>query len=213
MHSEAWLDLLQQERAIAVIRAPNIATGVAMAQAVYAGGLRLIEVTWGSREPDRLIQTLRQCLPNAVIGAGTIIQKCEFEQARQSGAQFIFAPGTDAEMIAAAVAAQLPIIPGALTPTEILTAWHLGATCVKVFPIQAMGSANYLRSLCIPLADIPLVPTGGVTLANAAEMIAAGAIAVGLAGDLFPKAAIAAGQWDIVQSQTQRLVARLTPYR
>lgn len=76
-----------------------------------------------------------------------------------------------------------------------------------------MGSANYLRSLCIPLADIPLVPTGGVTLANAAEMIAAGAIAVGLAGDLFPKAAIAAGQWDIVQSQTQRLVARLTPYR
>jgi 2-dehydro-3-deoxyphosphogluconate aldolase/(4S)-4-hydroxy-2-oxoglutarate aldolase len=213
MRSEAWLNLLQQERAIAVIRAPDISTGITMAQAVYAGGMRLIEVTWGSCQPDRLIQELRQCLPQGVIGAGTITAIHQLEQAQQAGAQFIFSPGTSAPLIATAASAQLPIIPGALTPTEILTAWELGATCVKVFPIQAIGYADYLRSVRVPLAGIPLIPTGGITLANAAEMLAAGAIAVGLAGDLFPKAAMANGHWQTVQSLAQLLVESLKPYR
>lgn len=184
-----------------------------MAEAMYAGGLRLIEITWGSHEPDRLVRELRELLPNAVIGAGTIRDLGQFEQARRSGAEFIFAPGTDAAVIQAAVAAALPVIPGALTPTEILTAWQLGATCVKVFPITAVGEANYLKSLRVPLAGIPLIPTGGIDFDNAGAMLEAGAIAVALAGDLFPAGAIAAGDWETVRSQAAALVKRLAHYR
>jgi 2-dehydro-3-deoxyphosphogluconate aldolase / (4S)-4-hydroxy-2-oxoglutarate aldolase len=208
-----WLKLLQQERAIAVVRAPDFPTGLAMAQAMYDGGLRLIEITWGSHEPAQLVRELRVSLPDAVIGAGTIRDMAQFEQARRSGAEFIFAPGTDAAIVQAAVAAQLPVIPGALTPTEILTAWQLGATCVKVFPITAVGEANYLKSLRVPLAGIPLIPTGGINFDNAGSMIAAGAIAVALAGDLFPQAMVASGNWDGVRSQAAVLVKRLAPYR
>jgi 2-dehydro-3-deoxyphosphogluconate aldolase / (4S)-4-hydroxy-2-oxoglutarate aldolase len=213
MDAADWLQLLGAERAIAVVRAPDFPTGLAMAEAMYAGGLRLIEITWGSSEPDRLVRELRDRWPDAVIGAGTIRTMEQFEQARRSGAEFIFAPGTDAAVIQAAVAAQLPVVPGALTPTEILTAWQLGATCVKVFPITAVGEASYLRSLRVPLAGIPLIPTGGINFDNAASMIEAGAIAVALAGDLFPAGAIAAGDWEVVRSQAALLVDRLAPYR
>jgi 2-dehydro-3-deoxyphosphogluconate aldolase / (4S)-4-hydroxy-2-oxoglutarate aldolase len=213
MNATDWLQRLQQERAIAVIRALDVPTGLAMAQAMYDGGLRLVEITWGSRDPDRLVQELRDRWPDAVIGAGTIRDMAQFEQARRSGAEFIFAPGTDAAIIQAAIAAQLPVIPGALTPTEILTAWQLGATCVKVFPITAVGEANYLRSLRVPLSGIPLIPTGGINFDNAASMIEAGAIAVAMAGDLFPAAAIAQGDWDTVRSQAALLVDRLSSYR
>jgi 2-dehydro-3-deoxyphosphogluconate aldolase / (4S)-4-hydroxy-2-oxoglutarate aldolase len=213
MNAVDWLKLLQQERAIAVVRSPDLPTGLAMAEAMYAGGLRLIEITWGSHEPDRLVRELRVLLPDAVIGAGTIRDLGQFEQARRSGAEFIFAPGTDAAVIQAAVEAGLPVVPGALTPTEILTAWQLGATCVKVFPITAVGEANYLKSLRVPLAGIPLIPTGGIDFENAESMIEAGAIAVALAGDLFPAGAIASGDWDAVRSQAALLVERLAPYR
>jgi 2-dehydro-3-deoxyphosphogluconate aldolase / (4S)-4-hydroxy-2-oxoglutarate aldolase len=213
MNAADWLKLLQQERAIAVVRSPDLPTGLAMAQAMYDGGLRLIEITWGSHEPDRLVRELHDRLPDAVIGAGTIRDLAQFEQAQRSGAEFIFAPGTDPVVIQAAVAAHLPVIPGALTPTEILTAWQLGATCIKVFPITAVGEANYLHSLRVPLAGIPLIPTGGINFDNAGPMLAAGAIAVALAGELFPAAAIAAGDWDAVRSQAALLVERLAPYR
>jgi 2-dehydro-3-deoxyphosphogluconate aldolase / (4S)-4-hydroxy-2-oxoglutarate aldolase len=213
MNAADWLQLLRQERAIAVIRSPDMPTGLAMAQAMYHGGLRLIEITWGSHEPDRLVRELRDRLPDAVIGAGTIRDLAQFEQARRSGAEFIFAPGTDAGVIQAAVAVQLPMIPGALTPTEILTAWQLGATCVKVFPITAVGEANYLKSLRVPLAGIPLIPTGGINFDNAGSMIEAGAIAVALAGDLFPARAIACGDWAQIRSQAAVLVERLASYR
>jgi 2-dehydro-3-deoxyphosphogluconate aldolase / (4S)-4-hydroxy-2-oxoglutarate aldolase len=213
MNTADWLQLLEQERAIAVVRSPDLPTGLAMAQAMYDGGLRLIEITWGSHEPDRLVRELHDRLPDAVIGAGTIRDLAQFEQAQRSGAEFIFAPGTDPVVIQAAVAAHLPVIPGALTPTEILTAWQLGATCIKVFPITAVGEANYLHSLRVPLAGIPLIPTGGINFDNAGPMLAAGAIAVALAGELFPAAAIAAGDWDAVRSQAALLVERLAPYR
>jgi 2-dehydro-3-deoxyphosphogluconate aldolase/(4S)-4-hydroxy-2-oxoglutarate aldolase len=100
-------------------------------------------------------------------------------------------------------------VPGALTPTEIVTAWDSGATCVKVFPIEAVGGANYIKSLQGPLGHIPLIPTGGVTLENAKEFIKAGAIAVGLSGDLFPKPLIAAQDWDAIAQRAKTLKQQL----
>jgi 2-dehydro-3-deoxyphosphogluconate aldolase / (4S)-4-hydroxy-2-oxoglutarate aldolase len=210
MSPETWLKLLRQHRAIAVIRTPDRHTGYQLAQAVAAGGIRLIEITWNSHEPDRLIQDCRSALPHCTIGTGTLLTQADLTGAIQAGAEFAFTPHTSPSLIAAAVG--LPIIPGALTPTEIVTAWQAGATCVKVFPVQALGGAAYVRSLQDPIGHIPLIPTGGVTMDNAAELIGAGAIAVGLAGQLFPKDQVAAGDWEGIADRAAQLVHRLAQF-
>jgi 2-dehydro-3-deoxyphosphogluconate aldolase / (4S)-4-hydroxy-2-oxoglutarate aldolase len=213
MYSASWLQLLHQHRAIAVIRAPEFAIGIAMAKAIYAGGMRLIEITWNSDRPIELIKTLQDQIPDATIGVGTMTREADLITVIEAGAAFIFAPNTNVNCLQIAQTHQIPMIPGALTPTEILQAWQAGATCVKVFPIQAVGGANYLKSLAEPLGNIPLIPTGGITLANSAAMLEAGAIAVGLAGDLFPKSAIASSQWQIISTQAEKLLHQLHPYQ
>jgi 2-dehydro-3-deoxyphosphogluconate aldolase / (4S)-4-hydroxy-2-oxoglutarate aldolase len=212
MSPETWLKQLRQHRAIAVIRTPDRATGYHLAQAVAAGGIRLIEITWNSSEPDRLIQDCRSALPHCTIGTGTLLTPDDLAAAIAAGAEFAFTPHTNPGLIAAAAAAGLPIIPGALTPTEIVTAWQAGATCVKVFPVKALGGAAYVRSLQDPIGHIPLIPTGGVTMDNAAELIAAGAIAVGLAGQLFPKEMIQAADWQGIADRAAQLVQRLAQF-
>ena len=209
----SWLSLLQTERAIAVIRTPDLALGRHLAKAVAAGGLRLIEITWNSDRPAQLISTLRQELPDCVIGAGTLLEPIQVREAIAAGAEFLFSPHTNPTLIRIAVDHQVPMVAGALTPTEIVTAWQAGSSGVKVFPIQTVGGARYLRNLRDPLAGIPLIPTGGVTLENAAEFLAAGAIAVGLSGQLFPPAAIAAGDWEQVTDRTKALMHALEPFR
>lgn len=171
--------------------------------------MRLIEITWNSDRPGELIQFLKQELSACVIGAGTLRTVGEVEAAIAAGAAFLFSPHTDFRLIRAAMRQNIPIVTGALTPTEIVTAWQAGAACVKVFPIQAVGGASYIQSLQEPLSEIPLIPTGGVTIENAAEFIESGAIAVGLAGQLFPKQAIAAKDWSIVEARSRQLVENL----
>ena len=209
----SWLSLLQTERAIAVIRTPDLALGRHLAKAVAAGGLRLIEITWNSDRPAQLISTLRQELPDCVIGAGTLLEPIQVREAIAAGAEFLFSPHTNPTLIRIAVDHQVPMVAGALTPTEIVTAWQAGSSGVKVFPIQTVGGARYLRNLRDPLAGIPLIPTGGITLENAAEFLAAGAIAVGLSGQLFPPDAIAAGNWQQVTDRTKALMHALEPFR
>ncbi len=203
--SAIWLSLVRQERAIAVIRSAHIGLGQQMARAVAAGGMRLIEVTWNSDRPAELIAALRRELPDHVIGAGTLLSVADVEAAIAAGAQFLFTPHAAPLLIHAAITQAVPIVAGALTPTEILTAWQAGATCVKVFPIQVVGGVEYLKAIREPLNQIPLIPTGGVTIENAHQFIQAGAVAVGLAGQLFPQAAIARGDWSMVTQQAIRL--------
>lgn len=209
----SWLTLLKAERAIAVIRTPELNLGRQLAQAVAAGGLRLIEITWNSDRPAQLISELRQALPDCVIGAGTLLEPEQVQEAIAAGAEFLFSPHTNPKLIQMAVAHGVPMVAGALTPTEIVTAWQAGSNGVKVFPIQTVGGARYLKNLRDPLEGIPLIPTGGVTLENAAEFLSVGAIAVGLSGQLFPKAAIAASDWSQVTDRTKALVQALDPYR
>lgn len=204
-----WLNLVQTQRAIAVIRAAQIELGVEMAKAVAAGGMKLIEVTWNSTTPAKLIHLLRAELPDCVIGAGTLLTLADLQTALAAGAEFLFTPHTNPALIQTAVAAQVPMIPGALSPTEILTAWQAGAACVKVFPIDAVGGPAYLRHLKGPLGQIPLIPTGGITIDNARSFIDAGAIAVGLAGQLFPQQALTTGNWDLVRERAERLMTQL----
>ncbi len=213
MISENWLNELQQHRAIAVIRAPQIELGRRQAIAVAEGGLRIVEITWNTDSAPALIAQLRSELPHCIIGTGTILDRNALLEAIAAGAQFAFSPHVNIPLIQAAVAAGIPIVPGALTPTEIVTAWQAGATCVKIFPCQAVGYAAYIKGLQGPLGQIPMIPTGGVTIDNAREFIQAGAIAVGLAGDLFPPSLIAAQNWAAIAQRSQTLVTSLQSFR
>ena len=203
----SWLSILQQEKAIAVIRSPRFDLGLAMAEAVAQGGMRLIEITWNSQQPQELIAELRVRLPHCIVGAGTILDRNELQNAISCGAQFIFSPHFDPCLLETAVhRQQIPYVPGVLTPTEIMNAYNMGASALKVFPINAMGGASYLKSLKAPLGDIPLIPTGGVTIDNASQTIAAGAIAVGISSSLFPSSVVKSQDWQQISDRANRLL-------
>lgn len=208
-YSTEWLNLVKMERIIAVIRAEDLAVGLQMAQAVAAGGIELIEITANSDRPWKLIELLRGELPACTIGAGTILNQADLHEAIACGAEYVFCPHIDRHLIRAAIASELPIVAGALTPTEIITAWQAGATAVKVFPIQAVGGVSYLQVLQGPIGQIPLIPTGGVTVINAPDFLAAGALAVGLAGSLFPKDEVRQGDWHSICDRACKLMSRL----
>lgn len=205
MTDQSWLSSIKQHRAIAVIRTPQLSIGQQVAKAVAAGGLRLIEITWNSDRAPELIGQLRSELPNCTIGAGTLLDLNQTQAAIAAGAQFLFTPHVDLTLMQTATQRGVPIIPGALSPTEIITAWQAGASSVKVFPIQAVGGTRYIQSLQGPLGQIPLIPTGGVTLENAKEFIMAGAVGVGLASSLFPKQDLLAENWLAITERAQTL--------
>jgi 2-dehydro-3-deoxyphosphogluconate aldolase / (4S)-4-hydroxy-2-oxoglutarate aldolase len=209
MLNEIWLSQLEKHRAIAVIRAPSIELGQQMAMAVASGGMQLIEITWNSDRAGELISQLRSQLPGCMIGTGTLFNVQQLQEAIAFGAQFLFTPHVDSAMIQAAQKKHVPIIPGALTPTEIVTAWNQGASCVKVFPVQALGGANYIKSLQAPLGKIPLIPTGGVTVENVKGFLKAGAIAVGLSCELFPQKLVSEGNWEAIASRAEKLMQQL----
>jgi 2-dehydro-3-deoxyphosphogluconate aldolase / (4S)-4-hydroxy-2-oxoglutarate aldolase len=209
MVGQDWLSILKQHRIIAVIRVDSLETGLAMAKAVAAGGIRLIEVTWNSTEPAPLIEALRAELPHCMIGCGTLLTLRHVKNAIKAGAQYGFMPHCNPELISYGRDRAWPIHPGALTPTEIVTAWNAGASGVKVFPVSTLGGCDYIRNLQGPLSHIPMIPTGGVTLANAKDFLDAGAIAVGLAEDLFPKTAILKQDWGTIIRRSRQLLQSL----
>ena len=208
--AQTWLQLLQQHRAIAVIRCAEIDTACNMAHAVAAGGMNLIEITWNSQHSEKLIARLKAELPDCIIGTGTILSLERLHQAVSSGAQFAFSPHFNADLFDAALHFhQIPFVPGVFSPTEMVNAWQKGAKVLKVFPIKSLGGAEYIRCVRAPLDRIALIPTGGVTIDNAKAMIDAGAIAVGISSDLFPKQAIALNDWSSITARTKKLLARL----
>jgi len=208
-----WLQQLRQQRAIAVIRVPQFELGLQMARVAAAEGMQLIEITWNCDRPAALIAQLRSELPQCWIGAGTLLAMEPLQRAIAAGAQFLFSPHGDRALLQAARECEIPLVPGALSPSEIVGAWQAGASAVKVFPVQAMGNEGYIQSLQGPLGQIPLIPTGGVTLDNAIAFLQAGAIAVGLSSQLFPKQAIQARDWSAIAQRVQILKRRLARYQ
>jgi 2-dehydro-3-deoxyphosphogluconate aldolase / (4S)-4-hydroxy-2-oxoglutarate aldolase len=206
---ENWLEFVRSHQIIAVIRASDWRIGYKMAQAVADGGIRLIEITVNSDRPWELIAQLRAELPHCSIGVGTVLSLIDVRESIACGAEYIFTPHVDRDLISASIKAGIPIVSGALTPTEIITAWNLGATAIKVFPIQSVGGVSYLEVLQGPIGHIPLIPTGGINLNNAHAFLAAGAVAVGLAGGLFPPDEIARGDWDSIRNRSISLTNTL----
>jgi len=200
---DRWLASVQQQRLIAVIRADSLALGLRLARLAIAAGVGQIEIGWNSAGAAQLVHQLRGEFPDRWIGAGTVLSRSAAEAAIAAGAQFLFSPHTDPVVMAVARSAQVAIVPGALTPTEIMQAWTAGATAVKVFPIAAVGGAAYLQALRSPLPQIPLIPTGGVTLENVQGLLAAGAIGVGVGSQLFPAEWVRQQHWGAIQAHIQ----------
>ena len=200
-----------EHRAIGVIRSPDLALGLRMAEAIAQAGMVLIEIAWNSDQAARLVAQLRDALPECQIGVGTVMTVEQLYAALAAGAQFCFCPHVDQNIIRTAVVEKMAIIPGALSPTEIVTAWQAGANSVKIFPVEVMGGSQYIKSLQGPLGHIPMIPTGGVSLENATDLIAAGAIGIGLSSYLFPKQALQLGDWQAISRRTEQLLQQLHP--
>ncbi|MEI6331725.1 MAG: bifunctional 4-hydroxy-2-oxoglutarate aldolase/2-dehydro-3-deoxy-phosphogluconate aldolase [Pseudanabaena sp.] len=209
----SWLNLLQQHRIIAVVRADNVGVAREMALASAAGGIKLIEIAWNTDRAESLIPKLQQELPDCKIGTGTVLDVGMAERAIDCGCKFLFTPHTNPELIAKGIEHNIPVIAGALTPTEIITAWQAGAAAVKVFPIKVMGGVDYLQCLQPVLRDIPLIPTGGVTLQNADKFLEAGAIAVGISSDLFSSEAVMEDDWTTIIARSQALIQKVQPFQ
>lgn len=181
-------EILQQIREVGIvpiIRTTRAEEAVQAAQAIIAGGINILEVTMTVPGAIPLIQQLAKDLGDKVIlGAGTVLDPETARACILVGAQFIVTPATNLDTITLCRRYGVLIMPGALTPTEIVAAWQAGADMVKVFPCSALGGASYLKNVKAPLPQIELVPTGGVNLNTIADFIKAGASAVGVGADL-----------------------------
>jgi 2-dehydro-3-deoxyphosphogluconate aldolase/(4S)-4-hydroxy-2-oxoglutarate aldolase len=195
---------------IPVVRAKSADEALRIVAALRAGGLPVVEITLTVPNAVDVIATLaREGDANLVVGAGSVVDAPTARACIDAGARFVVSPVTDGGTMAACRERDVVAIPGALTPTEVLAAARAGADMVKVFPVDALGGAAYLRALLGPLPRLALVPTGGVTLANAGELIAAGAAAVGVGSDLTRGdiAAAARAYLDVVRRARGETVA------
>ncbi|AZB71825.1 bifunctional 4-hydroxy-2-oxoglutarate aldolase/2-dehydro-3-deoxy-phosphogluconate aldolase [Synechococcus elongatus] len=180
-----WVTELQQAQVVAVLRSPNLGKGLAMAEAAIARGLRWLEVTWTSDRPAELLSQLREKYPDCCWGAGSLLSLTDLEEAIAAGAMFGVSPILSLPLLERAQAKDLPFLPGALTPTEIMTAQAAGAAVVKLFPASSTGGPAYVRSLQQPLGHPKLFACGGIHPDAVQSYLDAGAIAVGLGSQLF----------------------------
>jgi 2-dehydro-3-deoxyphosphogluconate aldolase / (4S)-4-hydroxy-2-oxoglutarate aldolase len=199
---------------VPVIRAATPELALRAALAVLAGGISIFEITMTVPDAIGVIRSLRRRFGDgAVIGAGTVLDAQTAQACIDAGASFVVSPGLDLASIEIAHLSDVPIMPGALTPTEVITAWKAGADMVKIFPCSAVGGAKYIRALRGPLPQVRYLPTGGVNATTAAEYIAAGASALGVGSELVDMTALAAGHDDVLTARARELVAAVRTAR
>jgi 2-dehydro-3-deoxyphosphogluconate aldolase / (4S)-4-hydroxy-2-oxoglutarate aldolase len=202
---------------IPVLRGNHEDVVVRAAHALIEAGLTAIEVTMTVPNAIDAIATLVRDAAGshsrAVIGAGTVVDAVGAQSAIGAGADFIVSPGLVPEVIDVAKAAGVAVLPGALTPTEILAAVRAGADLIKIFPAQAMGGSSYIRALRGPFPDLLLVPTGGVDLNNVADFIRAGATAVGVGSELVSRDLLAREDWNALGVRAEQYLAAVATAR
>ena len=194
MSKHEVLAAIREVGLVPVIRAesPDMA-GLAI-EAIRAGGVPILEITMTVPGAVRLIEDLsHRYARDAVVGAGTVLDPETARACILAGARFVVTPSLNLDTIACCRRYGVAVLPGALTPTEVLAAWQAGADMVKVFPAGALGGASYIKALKAPFPQIDIVPTGGVSLKTAADFIKAGAAALGVGADLVDTKALAEG--------------------
>ena len=205
------LDLLRKDRVLSVVRAPAIDDARDLCSALVAGGIHVIELTFTTPDLPRHLERAASGDTGAVVGAGTVQTYVEAQQAVDAGAQFLVTPGQGPEAAAIVTAAHLagvPVVLGAFTPSEVMTAVALGAEAVKIFPAHQLGP-RYLKDLGGPFPGVPLVPSGGVNAGNAREFLDAGALAVSAGTDVVSPADVADGRWADITAKATTFCAAL----
>ncbi len=192
---------------VPVVRASSPREALDAVEAVCRGGIRVVEITMTVPGAMEIIRELiKSGEPDVLVGAGTVLNPESARRCLDAGAQFIVSPGLNLNTIELAQKEGVLVMPGAFSPTEIIAAWDAGADLVKVFPCGNVGGPKYIKALKGPLPQIPLIPTGGVTLENAAEFILAGSEALGIGGELVQNAALRAGKPEIITEAARKFV-------
>jgi 2-dehydro-3-deoxyphosphogluconate aldolase/(4S)-4-hydroxy-2-oxoglutarate aldolase len=203
----AILDALARDRVLTVVRAAEIPDAAALCRAVVAGGTSCVELTFTT---PHLTDHLRRAatVEGCRVGAGTVLTAHDAVAAIEAGAEFLVTPGLRPEVATVAAGHGVPVVMGAFTPSEVLTALELGAAAVKIFPAHVLGP-RYLKDLRGPLPDVRLIPSGGVNAGNAGDFLANGALAVSAGTDVVPAAAVAAGDWAQIARRVREFTAAI----
>ena len=176
------------------------------AETVYSSGIPVVEITLTIPGALDVIDALAKRFPDMAVGAGTVLDEESAELCIDAGARFLTSPGFVPEVVAFANRVNVVVLPGALTPTEIIAAWKAGSDLIKIFPTGHIGGIQYVRALKVPLPQIPLIASGGVNQLTAFDYIQAGATAIGLGGELLPKEALHFLQVDRIHELASRFL-------
>lgn len=206
------LDLVTQAGIVAILRLDDLSHAVELSRALLAGGIVVQEFTLTNPQAlDAVAQVLAEVEEfrsgRAAVGVGSVRSLAEAQSAMAAGAQFLVTPTVQLDVIRAAVDAQVPIMPGAFTPTEIATAWNAGAAAVKVFPARQLGP-EFIKDVLAPMPYLKLMPTGGINYDNMEAYFRHGAVAVGIGNQLLEVAAIKCGDWDAITATARRYASR-----
>ncbi|THF57912.1 2-dehydro-3-deoxy-phosphogluconate aldolase [Ollibium composti] len=198
--TERLLALLDGQPVIPVLKITDVAHAVPLARALARGGLKAIEITL--RTPDALecIRRVAAEVPEAVVGAGTILSASQFDEAASAGSKFIVSPGITRELLAAARDSEVPLLPGAITPGEIMAAREAGLDFLKFFPAEQAGGAAFLKALASPIADVRFCPTGGIGPKNAADYLSLPNVLCVGGSWVAPDDLVKAGRWDEIEA-------------
>jgi 2-dehydro-3-deoxyphosphogluconate aldolase/(4S)-4-hydroxy-2-oxoglutarate aldolase len=207
MNKTAVLETIRNIGIIPVVRAQSADEAMLAIDAIREGGISILEITMTVPGAVGVIEEVSARYGNdALVGAGTVLDGETARACIRAGAQFIVSPALNLETIEVCKGEGIAVMPGALTPTEVVQAWTAGADFVKVFPAGAVGGASYLKSLKAPFPQIELIPTGGVSLKTAADFIKAGASALGVGADLVDLKAIREGQQNLITDRAREFV-------
>jgi 2-dehydro-3-deoxyphosphogluconate aldolase/(4S)-4-hydroxy-2-oxoglutarate aldolase len=205
---------IREEGIIPILRTPSADDALVLADVLFRAGMTCVEIPLTVPGALDVIRELATTAGDRChIGAGTVLSVKDAEAAVEAGARFVISPSVDVETIRYCSVREIAVFPGALTPTEIVTAWRAGADAIKVFPVGAVGGPAYIRAVRAPLPQIPLVPTGGVTLENAGAFIRAGATAVGVGADFVDVEAIRSGNAEGIADKARRYLAAVANAR
>jgi len=213
MDKQAVLERITKTGVIPVIRAQSADEAAAAIAAIQKGGVSVLEITMTVPGAVELIREVARRATDALVGAGTVLDPERARACIDAGARFVVSPALNLDTIAACREAGIAVLPGALTPTEVLTAWNAGADFVKVFPANALGGPSYLKSLKAPLPQVKLVPTGGVNLQTARDFIKAGAAALGVGADLVDLQALRRGEAETITERARKFLSLVAEAR
>ena len=207
MSKTAIVNAIEELGLVPVVRAASADEAMRAIDAIKEGGISVLEITMTVPGAVGVIEeVVGRYGAEATVGAGTVLDPETARVCILAGAQFVVSPALNIDTIAICRRYGVPIIPGALTPTEVVTAWTAGADLVKIFPAGSLGGASYIKNLKGPLPQIKLIPTGGVSLKTAADFIKAGASALGVGTDLVDVKAIRAGQAHLITERAKQFI-------